>query len=108
LLRTLAAISCAAPLVLSCRGRASPDQCREITDHYVDLAVLETPGASRMSPAEATAVREVKRDVKRAEPTYRKVQDRCEEVSRREVSCALDAKTTSAWEACLHPPDGGR
>jgi len=96
------------PLALGCRGAPSPDDCRAIAEHYVDLAVRETPGVSAMTPAQAAAVRDIKRDLKRAEPGYREVQDHCERVSRQEVSCAIDAKTTSAWEACLHHPDGGR
>jgi hypothetical protein len=97
-----------ATLALACRGRASPDDCRAITEHYIDLAVRETPGASAMTAAQAAAVRDIKQDLKRAEPTYRQVQDHCANVSRLEVSCALDAKTTTAWEACVHPLDGGR
>jgi phosphoenolpyruvate carboxylase len=106
--------TCAAaglPLAVACHGRtghASPDDCRAIAEHYVDLAVRETPGASAMTPAQAAAVGDVKRDLKRAEPSYRVVQDHCASVSGPEVSCAIEAKTTRAWEACVHPPDGGR
>jgi hypothetical protein len=88
--------------------RASADECRAMTEHYLDLAVKETPGAGGMSPAQTAAVREVKRDLKRAEPSYRKVQDRCEDIARAEVSCALGAPSTSAWETCVRAIDGGR
>jgi hypothetical protein len=106
LLRIALAIG-TATLTLACRGRASPDDCKAIAEHYIDLAVNETPGASGMSPAQSAAVRDIKHDLKRAEPTYRRVQDHCEDVSRREVSCAADAKTTSTWEACVQR-DGGQ
>ena len=96
------------PLTLGCHGAASPDDCRAMAEHYVDLAVGETPGASTMTPVQAAAVRDIKRDLKRAEPGYREVLDHCARVSRQEVSCAIDAKTTVAWEACLHHADGGR
>jgi hypothetical protein len=79
-----------------------------MTEHYLDLAVKETPGAGALSSAQTAAVRDVKRELKRAEPSYRKVQDRCEDVTRAEVSCATDAPSTSAWEACLRAIDGGR
>jgi hypothetical protein len=107
---TLAPVSIAivvAVLALACRGRPSPDDCRAMAGHYIDLAVRETPGASAMTDAQAAAVRDIKQDLKRAEPTYRKVQDHCANVSRLEVSCTLDSKTTSAWEACVHL-DGGQ
>jgi hypothetical protein len=89
----------------ACHGRASPDDCRAMTEHYLDLAVKESPGAAAMSPAQAAAVREVERGLKRAEPSYRLVQDHCEALTRTEVSCAVDAPTSRAWEACVHAPD---
>jgi hypothetical protein len=88
-----------------CRSHASPDDCREMEDRYLDLAVKEAPGAAAMSSAQTAAVREVERGLKRAEPSYRAVEDHCAAVTRAEVSCALDAKTTRAWEACVQAPD---
>lgn len=76
-----------------------------MTEHYLDLAVKESPGAAAMSSAQAAAVRDVERGLKRAEPSYRAVQDHCEAVTRTEVSCALDAKTTRAWEGCVQRAD---
>ncbi len=91
--------------LLACRGRASAEDCKAMTDHYVDLAVKETPGAAAMSPAQVAAVKEVERGLKRAEPAYKAVEDHCSAVTRTEVSCAIDAESTKAWEACVHPPD---
>jgi hypothetical protein len=93
-------------LETACHGHASPDDCRAMSEHYVDLAVREAPGAAALSPAQAAAVREVERGLKRAEPAFRGVQDRCNEVTRTEVSCAIDAISTKAWEGCLG--DAGR
>ncbi len=75
-------------------------------DHYVDLAAAETPGAAKMSAAQADAVREVERGLKRVEPSYRRVQDRCESVPRAQARCALGASTSAEWEACLRDPHG--
>jgi hypothetical protein len=77
-----------------------------MTEHYVDLAVREAPGAAGLTRAQAQAVKEVELGLKRAEPSFRLVQDRCVEVTRTEVSCAVDSTSTNAWEACL--PDAGR
>jgi hypothetical protein len=77
-----------------------------MSEHYVDLAVREAPGAAGLSPSQVAAVREVERGLKRAEPAFRVVQDRCGEVTRAEVSCAVDSTTTKAWEGCLG--DAGR
>ncbi len=76
-----------------------------MTDHYLDLAVKESPGAAAMSPLQAAAVKDVERGLKRAEPAYKAVEDHCSAVTRAEVSCAVDAVDTKAWEACVHPPD---
>jgi hypothetical protein len=90
----------------ACRKRATPEECRAMSDHYLDLAVDETRRAAGVSPAESAAVREIERGLKRAEPSFRAVQDRCGEVTRAEVSCAMDSKSTQLWEGCL--VDGGR
>jgi len=91
-----------------CHGRASPDDCAQMVDRYLDLAAKEAPGGPKMTPAQTAAVRDVERGLKRAEPTYRRVEDRCESVDRSEARCALGADTTAAWEACLRgsrPPE---
>jgi hypothetical protein len=74
-------------------------------EHYLDLAVKETPQAASMSPAQAAAVRDVEQGLKRAVPSYRLVEDHCEVLSKAEASCALDADSTQAWEGCVHPAD---
>jgi uncharacterized lipoprotein NlpE involved in copper resistance len=91
--------------LVGCHGRASPEDCKAMTAHYLDLAVKETPQAATMSPAQAAAVRDVEQGLKRAVPSYRFVQDHCEAVTRAETSCALDADSTRVWEGCVHPPD---
>ena len=106
-MRRAALVLCAASL-LSCRGHASPEDCARISERYVDLAVKESPGAATMSSAQTAAVRDVERGLKRAEPSYRRVQDHCETVTRAEVSCAEDAPTTKAWEACVQPGGGAK
>jgi hypothetical protein len=96
----------AALLHTACRGHASPDDCRAMSEHYMDLAVREAPGSGNLSPTQAAAVREVERGLKRAQPAFRAVQDRCDQVTRAEFSCAVEATSTTAWEGCLG--DAGR
>ncbi len=88
-----------------CRGQASAEQCAAMKERYLDLAVGEAPNAGTLSPAQRAAVREVERGLKRAAPSYRLVDDHCEAIPRAEVSCAMGAETTRAWEACVHPGD---
>ena len=91
---------------IACHGHASPEDCRAMAEHYVDLAVHEAPGGGELSPTQAAAVRDVELGLKRAVPAFRAVQDRCAQVTRAEVSCAVDSTTTRAWEGCLG--DAGR
>ncbi len=88
-----------------CHRRASADDCRAMSEHYLDLAVHESTGSSALHPAEVAAVREVERGIKRAEPAFRRVQDSCEGLSKAEVSCAIDARTTTDWEGCIQDRD---
>jgi hypothetical protein len=74
-----------------------------MTERYLDLAVKER--GSTLSPQQASAVREVERGLKRAEPSYRRVQDQCASVTQGEVSCALAAGSTQAWESCVQSAD---
>ena len=91
--------------LLACHGRATPEDCRDMKDHYIDLSLKETPNAAPMSSAQAAAVRDVELGLKRADPSFRAVDDHCAEVTRSEVRCALGADSTKAWEACVRPPD---
>lgn len=104
-LASLAALALGPALLAACRGHASKEACKEAADHYLDLAVAESPGAASLSSAQTAAVRDVERGLKRAEPGFRAVEDHCEAVTRAEVSCASDAKTTKEWEACMERPD---
>ncbi len=89
----------------ACQGHASAEECRAMTERYLDLALREAPGAPSLSPAQAAAVRDVQRGLKRAEPSYRRVEDDCASLTLGEVRCALDAKTAAAWESCVHSGD---
>jgi hypothetical protein len=77
-----------------------------MSEHYMDLAVHEAPGSASLSATQAAAVREVERGLKRAQPAFRAVEDRCDQVTRAEFSCAVEATSTKAWEGCLG--DAGR
>jgi hypothetical protein len=92
-------------LLAACHSHALPEDCKAMTEHYLDLAMKETPRAASMSAAQAAAVRDVEQGLKRAVPSYRLVQDHCEALTGAEAACAIDAASTGAWEACVHPPD---
>jgi hypothetical protein len=88
--------------IASCRGKATREDCDRMIEHYLDMVMREDPSLASLPPESMKAAREVKRELRRGDPHYRKVAERCEaEVTRSEVSCGVDAKTTSDWEACI-------
>lgn len=72
-----------------------------MAEHYLDLAVQESVGGAAVSPAQVAAIRQVEDGIKHAEPGYRLVLDRCRDVDRGTVACALHATTAVDWETCL-------
>ncbi len=71
-------------------------------DHYLDMTIAADPMLAAMAPAQAAVVRDMKRELKKGEKSYRQVQEQCEaEVSRHEYDCAMGTKTPNDWEACI-------
>ena len=96
------AIAGAALFVGGCHGKITPDDCTRMLDRYVDMVLEADPSTKDLSPAEATAAREMKKAVKKAEPRYAKVEQQCRaEVSKGEYDCAMSAKSSDEWEACI-------
>jgi hypothetical protein len=88
--------------IVGCRGKATATECAAMLERYVDLTIAADPELRKYGQAQAQAIREVKKAVKKSEPSYRKVQDQCErEVRRNEYDCAMSAKTPNDWEACI-------
>jgi len=99
--RLSAALAIAAACA-ACKGKVTPAECTEMLDRYVDMSIAADPGLAQLPPAQADAVREMKRALKKAEPSYAQVQGQCEgEVTRKEYDCAMKAKTPNDWEACI-------
>lgn len=97
------AILLAVIVLASCRGRPAREDCEAAMDHYVDLAVAEDPALAKLKGAELKAARDMKRELRLGQKSFRKVHDRCvSEVKKSELSCAEDAKTTIEWEACIN------
>lgn len=86
----------------ACNGKASPKDCAEMLDKYLEMTIAADPSLEGLPPAEARAAREMKVAIRKGEPAYRRVQDQCEaEISKKEVRCALKADTPEKWQACI-------
>jgi len=100
-----AAAAVAAALVMTgagCHRKVTKDDCTRMLDRYLDMVIAADPATKSLPPAQATAVREMKRAVKKADKSYAQVETQCEtEVSRDEYDCAMKAGVPDDWEACI-------
>lgn len=91
-----------AAVLAACNGKATREQCAEMLDKYLDLTIAGEPGLADLPPAEARAVREIKKALRKNEPAYARVENQCEaEISKREYRCAMKAPTPETWQACI-------
>jgi hypothetical protein len=86
----------------ACHEKIKPEECDTMLDRYIDMIVAADPATKNLPPAQASAVREMKKAVKKAEASYMRVQSQCaSEVTRKEYDCAMSAKNADEWEACI-------
>lgn len=91
-----------AAVLAACNGKATREQCAEMLDRYLDMTIAGEPGLADLPPAEARAAREMKKALRKAEPTYARVSTQCEtEISKSEYRCAMKAPTPETWQACI-------
>ena len=84
------------------RGRPSAGECTEMLDRYVDMTIAADPTLANLPPAQEKIARDMKREVKKGDKSYRQVEEQCQrEVSRSEYDCAMKAPTPNDWEACI-------
>ncbi len=85
-----------------CNGQATREQCTEMLDKYLDMTIAGEPALADLPPAEARAAREMKKALRKTEPSYARVAGQCEtEITRREYRCAMKAPTPETWQACI-------
>lgn len=71
-------------------------------DKYLDMTIAADPELADLPPAEAHAAREMKKALRKSEPSYARVEGQCEgEVTKREYRCAMKAPNPDKWEACI-------
>ncbi len=94
------ALSCA--MLLACHGKATRKECDEMLDKYVDMVVDGEVSHEDLPSEEAHAAREMKKALRRAEPSYARVERQCEsEITKREYRCAMKAPNPETWQACI-------
>ena len=86
----------------ACSRRASPAQCTEMLDRFVDLTIDGDPELQRLPEEQRPAARELKKQEKRAGTDYQRATDQClREVTQSEYECAMKAGNGNEWEACI-------
>lgn len=88
--------------LLGCNGRASKKDCEEMLDKYLDMVMGEDPELGKLPPEQQKTVRDMKRAVRKGEPSYKKVFEQCEaEITKKEYRCAMAAPNPNVWESCI-------
>jgi hypothetical protein len=104
-MRTVPFVAASAILAMAsggCHRKVTKDDCTHMLDRYLEMVIAADPATRNLPPAQAAAVRDMKRAVKKGEPSYMQVETQCEtEVSRGEYDCAMKANTPNDWEACI-------
>lgn len=84
------------------RGRATRAECAEMLDKYLDMTIAGEVAPADLPPADAERERRVRKDLRKADPIYVKVQGQCEaEITKREYRCAMKTFTPEGWQACI-------
>jgi hypothetical protein len=99
--RRLLALS-ASTFALACNGKATRQECTQMLDKYLDMTIASEPGLADLTPDQAHAAREMKKALRKSEPSYARVEGQCEsEISKSEYRCAMKAPTPETWQACI-------
>jgi hypothetical protein len=98
----LAFVACIASLIACARGRPSPAECTQMLDRYLDMTIAADPALASLPPAQEKIARDMKKEVKKGDKSFRQVEEQCQrEVSRNEYDCAMKAPSPNDWEACI-------
>jgi hypothetical protein len=90
---------CGAALLLlltSCGKRLEPAECDQLLDHYVELLLRDDRPKS--SAGEVLRLQQEARKKAASDPAFRECPER---VSRRKLTCAMDAQDANRLEQCL-------
>ncbi len=88
--------------VAGCNGKADKKDCEEMLDRYLDMVMAGEPDMAKLSPQQQKVAREMKRAIRKSEPSYRKVAEQCEaEITKKEYRCAMAADNPDVWQSCI-------
>ena len=84
------------------QAMATPAECEQLFQHFVDLKLSEDPRAKGANDAQRAEVRiQISHEIL-SDPDVRQVQTQCvTEVTQGEYDCASAATTARAWNDCI-------
>jgi hypothetical protein len=84
------------------QAMATPSECEQLLQHFIDLKLAEDPRAKGASEAGRAELRtQISREIL-SDSDVRQVQTQCQtEVTQAEYSCAVAATTAHAWNDCI-------
>ncbi len=89
-------------VAVACNGKVTREECSQMLDRYLDMTIASDETLASLTPSEAHAAREMKKAIRKTEPSYRRVHEQCEaEISKKEYRCAMKAPTPETWQACI-------
>ena len=92
----------AVALLGACRDKVTRGECARMLERYVELSAAQDPTLVGLPPSQADEVRAERVAEKRASKEFARAEEDCmRDVSRKELECAMAAKTPNDWEACV-------
>lgn len=86
----------------ACSKRATPAQCADMLDRYVDMTIDGEPALQDLPEEQRAAARALKKLEKRQGPDFQRASAQClREVTAAEYDCAMKAANGNEWEACI-------
>jgi hypothetical protein len=84
------------------QAMATPAQCEQLLQHFIDMKLAEDPRAKGASDVRRSELRtQISREIL-SDSDVRQVQTQCQtEVTKTEFDCAVAATTARAWNDCI-------
>jgi hypothetical protein len=81
---------------------ATPPECEQLLQHFIDMKVAEDPRGKGASDAGRAELRiQISREIL-SDPDVHQVQTQCQtEVTQAEYDCAVATTTARAWNDCI-------
>jgi hypothetical protein len=89
-------------MIPACKQTPSTAECGALVQKYFDLKAQDDPRLVTLPPNERDELaRKMRAELMATDPDMRQVTECTNELTRAEYDCAIKAKTTQEWNACI-------